>query len=90
MTIRAHFNGTVIVPDEPVNLPVDKPLDVDVREAGNGVSPEVAAAMQASKDPKVRAARRAALERFIALGETGTNIPLEMLRREHLYDDDER
>ena len=23
MTIRAHFNGTVIVPDEPVDLPAD-------------------------------------------------------------------
>ncbi len=86
MTIRAHFDGSVIVPDEPVDLPVDAPLELEVKKT-NGVSPEVAAAMEASKDPKVRAARLAALDRFIALGETGTNIPLEMLRREHLYDD---
>jgi hypothetical protein len=53
----------------------------------NGVSPEVAAAMAAAKDPGDTARRLAALDEFIAHGVTGTNIPLEMLRREHLYDD---
>lgn len=26
IVIRAHFDGKTIVPDEPVDLPVDKPL----------------------------------------------------------------
>lgn len=30
MTIRAHFDGQVIVPDEPVELPVDQPLELEV------------------------------------------------------------
>jgi len=38
MTLRAHFDGKVIVPDEPVDLPVDAPLEVEVRTS-NGVSP---------------------------------------------------
>lgn len=29
-TIKAHFDGKVIVPDEPVDLPVGKALDVEV------------------------------------------------------------
>jgi hypothetical protein len=34
--LRAHFDGKVIVPDEPVDLPRDCALEVEVREAGNG------------------------------------------------------
>jgi hypothetical protein len=30
MTIRAHFDGKVIVPDEPLELPVDQPLQIEV------------------------------------------------------------
>jgi hypothetical protein len=30
VTISAHFDGTVIVPDEPVQLPVGQPLRVSV------------------------------------------------------------
>jgi hypothetical protein len=36
-TIRAHFDGRVLIPDGPVDLPKDTPLEVDVRvpsEAG--------------------------------------------------------
>ena len=33
MTVRAHFNGSVIVPDEPVDLPVNTPLDLEIRPA---------------------------------------------------------
>lgn len=29
-TIRAHFDGKVIVPDEPVQLPVGQPLRIQV------------------------------------------------------------
>jgi hypothetical protein len=35
--IRAHFDGRVIVPDQPVDLPVNEPLEFDVRPtAPNG------------------------------------------------------
>jgi hypothetical protein len=31
--IRAHFDGRVLVPDEPVDLPLHQPLEVDVTPA---------------------------------------------------------
>jgi hypothetical protein len=31
VTIRAHFDGKVIVPDEPVDLPVNQPLEVELK-----------------------------------------------------------
>jgi hypothetical protein len=31
VTLRAHFDGKVIVPDEPVNLPVNAPLKIEIR-----------------------------------------------------------
>ena len=84
MTIRAHFNGTVIVPDEPVNLPVDAALELEVKRT-NGFSPEVAAAMEAARDPADTAGRLAALREFTAHAVAGADIPDELLRREHLY-----
>jgi hypothetical protein len=32
-TIRAHFDGRFLVPDEPVNLPPHRPLTLRVEEA---------------------------------------------------------
>jgi hypothetical protein len=34
MSIKAHFDGKTIVPDEPVNLPVNQPLRVKVEVTG--------------------------------------------------------
>ncbi len=31
VVIRAHFDGSVLVPDEPVELPQDCPLEIQVR-----------------------------------------------------------
>jgi len=89
MTIRAHFNGTVIVPDEPVDLPADTALELEVKRT-NGFSPEVAAAMEAARDPADTARRLAALSEFVAHGVAGADIPDEMLRREHMYGDNGR
>ena len=86
MTILAHFNGTVIVPDEPLDLPVDAALGLEVKRT-NGFSPEVAAAMEAARDPADTAGRLAALSEFVAHAVEGADIPDEMLRREHLYGD---
>jgi hypothetical protein len=36
LRIRAHFDGRVLVPDEPVDLPVNQPLDVEVTPSTNG------------------------------------------------------
>ena len=88
--MKAHFDGKVIVPDEPVDLPVNTPLDVEVRPKG-WVSSQVAAAEEAAKDPADTARRLTALKRFVERHSVkGTNIPAEMLRREHLYGDDGR
>jgi hypothetical protein len=80
LSLRAHFDGKVIVPDEPVNLPMNAALDVDVRPHVAATRIEEATVTQ----------RLAALDRFMAQGAQGANIPGEMLRREHLYGDDER
>ena len=89
MTIRAHFNGTVFVPDEPVNLPADTALELEVKRT-NGFSPEVVAATEAAKDPADTAGRLAALNEFVAYAVKGADIPDQMLRREHMYGDSER
>jgi hypothetical protein len=89
MTIRAHFNGTVIVPDQPLDLPVDAALEVEVKRT-NGFSPEVAAAMEAARDPADTAVRLAALREFVAHAVEGADISDEMLRREHMYGDSGR
>jgi hypothetical protein len=31
MTLRAHFDGKVIVPDEPLDLPANSSLEIEVR-----------------------------------------------------------
>lgn len=33
-TIRAHFDGRVFVPEEPVNLPPGQTFEMDLREIG--------------------------------------------------------
>jgi hypothetical protein len=30
-TIRAHFDGAVIIPDEPVDLPIGEPLELELK-----------------------------------------------------------
>ena len=32
--VRAHFDGKAIIPDEPVDLPVDKPLEAELTVLG--------------------------------------------------------
>jgi hypothetical protein len=40
-TLKAHFNGKVLVPDEPVNLPVNCALKVQVEPMENAPTPPV-------------------------------------------------
>jgi hypothetical protein len=78
LTIRAHFDGKVIVPDEPIDLPVNQPLEVELKplateEAGtrDGLSIEERRKRLAQATGRI----------------TGPSIPLEALRRENLYAD---
>ncbi len=34
-TLKAHFDGKVLVPDEPVDLPLNRPLELRVAPIGN-------------------------------------------------------
>ena len=34
-TLKAHFDGKVLVPDEPVHLPADCALELEVRPVGD-------------------------------------------------------
>ncbi len=76
VVIRAHFDGRTIVPDEPVDLPVNQSMEVELR----------------IPEPKLSAEeierRRAALRRFASQAVKGANIPLEALRREDIYEPD--
>ncbi len=73
IVIRAHFDGRTIVPDEPVELPVDEPLEASLTVVAErkGRSPEREAAWQRLKARRIR----------------GVSIPEEALRRENMYQD---
>jgi hypothetical protein len=71
--LRAHFDGKVIVPEEPLDIPVDQPLSV-----------RVDLAEPASDD---RASRLAALQRIAARAVEGVDLPAESLSRESIYED---
>jgi hypothetical protein len=75
MTIRAHYDGKVIVPDEPVELPIDQPLKVEVQPAYSE------SAVLADVE------WHAALDRLAARAIHGLNIPDDALRRENLYEE---
>lgn len=78
VTIRAHFDGKVIVPDEPVDLPVDQPLELELK-------------LLESEDTELL--RNLLIEERLkrlakASGRIqGPSIPLESLRRENLYEE---
>jgi len=71
--VRAHFDGKAIIPDEPVDLPVDQPLQAELTV----VRPE----------PGRSAAREAAWQELLSRRTTGLKISDESLRRESLYED---
>jgi hypothetical protein len=92
LCIRAHFDGKVIVPDEPVILPLHAPLNVEVRPS-DAVSSEISEVMAASANPQSLAQRVANFADFSARLQqrsSSTVIPSEALRRENMYGDDGR
>ncbi len=76
--IRAHFDGHAIIPDEPVELPVNQPLEITLRAATQ------AHAAQRQNGAAERLRRLAQATGCIA----GPTIPQDALRRERLYDDE--
>ena len=76
VTIRAHFDGNVIVPDEAVSLPRDTPLMVRVETAkANAAVPHDG--------------RSEALDPFLARARARPVpcLPDDSLRRESIYED---
>ncbi len=72
--IRAHYDGKTIVPDEPIDVPVDQTFEADLY-------------LESKEHENDFERRRAALHRIAARGVRGVSIPLEALRRENLYED---
>ena len=73
---RAHIDGRVFVPDEPMNLPKDQPVEVAVEEAaGENGTPDRAKIEKSLK----------ALREFSGLF-SAPPPSAESLRRENLYD----
>lgn len=76
-TFRAHFDGRFIVPDESVDLPVNQPLELELRSATPAES---------LVPPAVISQR---LERLALASGTidGPTLSEESLRRENLYEE---
>ncbi|MGV3722873.1 MAG: hypothetical protein ACO1SX_18395 [Actinomycetota bacterium] len=74
-TFRGHFDGKVIVLDEPVQLPLDQSLELEWK----GDLPK-----EAGRTSERQRARARLLSRQV----NGPEIPLEALRREALYGDE--
>jgi len=81
-TFRAHFDGTVLVPDEPVDLPLGEPLKIRLSRLSPTGGPAII-------DPMAGLTIEEKLERLRAASGriAGPEIPLEALRRENLYDE---
>ena len=73
VVIRMHFDGKVFIPEEPVDVPVNEPLEAEFKT------------LNARAERRKRA--REAWERFTANPITGLSISDESLRRENLYED---
>jgi hypothetical protein len=74
MTIRAHFDGKVLVPDEPLDLPINEPLDLELLPSAGKL---VGAAIEEQLARLNRASGRI----------RGPVIPPEALRRSALYEE---
>jgi hypothetical protein len=72
--IRAHFDGKVVVPDEPVQLTPGQPVEVHFSSDS-----------QPTPSPEQR---RAALDMLLSNPLAGPGIPDWALSREYIYDDD--
>ncbi len=82
LNIRAHFDGRALIPDQPLDLPVNQPLSVEITQMAASGAPN-GASQPTPQGIKDRLRKLEALDGLLA----GPVIPLESLRRENLYDD---
>jgi len=71
--IKAHFDGKTIVPDEPVDLPINEPLEFELRQSTE----------DSIWDP-IKA--KEAVRRIASRAVHGLNVTDEALRRENMYE----
>ncbi len=83
ISIHGHFDGKVIVPDEPVNLPVNQPLIIDIQQR------QSEAETLPTKNPAdfTDREREEAFQKLIEAMADNPVVPLESLRRVNLYED---
>jgi hypothetical protein len=93
-TLRAHFDGRVLVPHEQVDLPEGQTLEVDVRLSGqsreNSGGSELLrqAVRQSGWDRLSTEERLERIRRAFGIIVHAPVVPLEALRRENLYNDE--
>jgi hypothetical protein len=75
IAVKARYDGSVIIPDRPLDLPRNEVIEVEIR------SPESAKPSQREIE------RRRALHRKVSGRIVGPTIPDEALSRENLYED---
>jgi len=73
MKVRGRYDGRAIVPDEPLDLPQDQPIEIEVTV----ITPELVSVE----------AKQAAWERLTSRPVHGAHISEEALRRENIYED---
>ncbi len=74
-TIQAKFDGRVLVPEEPIDLPVNEILTLDVRQ------PRFVRAMPSME------LRRNAHQQLAVDAVSGVNLPDSALQRDGIYED---
>ena len=73
VVIRMRFDGKVFIPEDPVDVPLNEPLDFEYKPQ--------------SAEAEHRKRADEAWERLKSRKVRGSSIPLEALRRENLYED---
>lgn len=73
MAIRAHYDGKTIVPDEPVDAPVNQPLEIELRVIEDRLS-----------DEEIKR-RRAAIRRFVSKAIPGLIVSDYAFSRDSIY-----
>lgn len=81
MTVRARYDGKVFIPMEPVDVPADQIVELEVRQASPPAKGSPAAILQALRSmPRLEPGDADALERSIEEGK----LPV---RPEGIFDD---
>ncbi|MCW5934892.1 MAG: hypothetical protein KIT45_11465 [Fimbriimonadia bacterium] len=78
LTIRARFDGKVIVPEEALELPTDRPLEIQVQVLEQPSETEYEA---------LTIEERITRYKKFAGQLSGSSVSLEHLRRENFYED---